>query len=757
MGQINLGLAIHNHQPVGNYPFVFEQVYHDAYLPFLEALERHPGVRVSLHNSGCLLDWILANRPEYVERVAALCARGQVEVMTGGYYEPILPMIPESDKLGQIAKLSEAVQRLFGQRPTGLWLTERVWEPHLPAPLARAGVRWTLVDDSHFLRLGMAEAGLDGYFVTEEEGLPLKVYPGSQFLRYAIPWKTVEEVIEYLREQASDEPGRIIILGDDGEKFGSWPTTYAHCWEKGWVDDFFTALEKNADWIKTVTIGEHAERYPGRGIVYLPTASYSEMMEWAMPTLARVEFARLKREAEDSGREDLLRYLQSGFWRYFLVKYPEANAMHKRMLRAHKKVEEAAVRSDASAARDALWSGQCNCPYWHGVFGGLYLRHIRWATHRQLIAAERQADSLLHRKAGWLEVRREDLDYDGRPEVLVQTADLSLCFHPHLGGMLSEWDVRRHDWNLLNVLSRRREAYHEPLLEAERGGSEAEHAAGDGSGAVHSIHDEVAAKEPGLGALLAFDAHRRGGLQEQLLPPEASLSGYAAGAFARGADFLLGSWQASVEQAKEEVTVRLERRGALTLGDQPYALRLEKAVTAQRSGQQVAVRYRVANEGQEVSFLLASEWNVNPIQAPDGDDRIQTLHVKGRKRSLAEAGQADGVRRVAVAGSAGVALAAELAQPCTLWHFPVESVSNSEGGLERVNQGACLVFLFPLRLKSGQSREVSFTWTIDEEEAVPKRAGRPATLRRAQGTALRQAQRATSPGRPASRGAGRGR
>jgi hypothetical protein len=713
MGQIYLGLAIHNHQPVGNYPFVFEQVYHDAYLPFLEALEQHPNVRISLHISGPLMDWLLPNRPEYARRLAALCARGQVEMMTGGYYEPILPMIPESDKLGQIAKLSQTVQRLFGQEPTGLWLTERVWEPHLAAPLARAGVRWTLVDDSHFLRLGMAESDLDGYSITEEDGLPLKVYPGSQLLRYAIPWKTVEEVIEYLREQSSEEPGRILVLGDDGEKFGSWPTTYTYCWEKGWMEDFFAALEENADWLKTIPLGEHAERYPARGIVYLPTASYSEMMEWALPTPARVEFARLAREAKDSGREDLLRHLQSGFWRYFLVKYPEVNAMHKRMLRVHKKVEQAAAHGNASAARDALWSGQCNCPYWHGVFGGLYLRHIRWATHRQLIAAERQADRLLHRKTDWLEVRREDLDYDGRPEVLVQTADLSLCFHPYLGGMLSEWDVRRHDWNLLNVVSRRREAYHEPLLEAEGAAAGLRQPTGDDTGAVRSIHDEVSAKEPGLAALLAFDPHRRGGLQEQLLPHGASLPDYAASAFALAGDFLLSAWQESVKKTAEEITVRLERRGTLTLGDQSFPLRLEKAVTVLRRGQQVAVRYRVENVGQEVAFLLASEWNLNPIQAPDGDDRIQTLRVKGKKRSLAESGQAERVRRAAVVGSAGVALVADLAQPCTLWYFPVESVSNSEGGLERVNQGACLAFLFDLRLAPGESRELSLTWTVD--------------------------------------------
>ncbi len=714
MGHIYLGLAIHNHQPVGNYPFVFEQVYHDAYLPLLEALERHPSVKVSLHYSGSLLDWIRDNRPDFVGRVATLVGRSQVEVMTGGYYEPILPMIPDSDKLGQIDKLSRTVRELFGQEPTGLWLAERVWEPHLPAILAQAGARWTVVDDSHFRRLGMSESDLAGYFITEENGLALKVYPGSQLLRYIIPWKTVEDVVDYLRGQASEEPGRILVLGDDGEKFGSWPTTYTHCWEKGWMEDFFAALERNADWLETIPLGEHSERYPALGTVYLPTASYSEMLEWSLPTPARVEFARLAREAKDSDREDLLRHLQSGFWRYFLVKYPEANAMHKRMLRVHRKVEEAAAHGDASAARDALWSGQCNCPYWHGVFGGLYLRHIRWATHRRLIVAEREADSLLHNSDAWLEVRREDLDFDGQPEVLIQSADLSLCLHPHLGGMLSEWDLRRYDWNLLNVLSRRREAYHEPLLEGEGAAAGLRQPTGDDTGAVRSIHDEQQTKEEGLAAFLAFDPHRRGGLQEQLLPPEATLSDYAASRYAPHDDFLLGPWQAAVHQTNDKVTVRLDRHGRLTLDDQSFPLRLEKALTVPRQGEQVAVRYHVENEGPEVRFVLASEWNLNAVQAPDGDDRIQHLRLEGEERPLAEAGEAENVRRAAVFGSAGVGLVAELGQPCTLWHFPVESVSNSEGGLERVNQGACLAFLFDLHLAPGESRDLLFVWRVEQ-------------------------------------------
>src|SRR5581483_2327034 len=114
--RLRLGLVLHNHQPVGNYGFVIEQVYHQAYEPMLAALERHPHVKVALHTSGCLFDWIGPSRPDYISRLRALVARGQVELLTGGYYEPILPAVPDDDKRGQITKLTAYIERTFGHR-----------------------------------------------------------------------------------------------------------------------------------------------------------------------------------------------------------------------------------------------------------------------------------------------------------------------------------------------------------------------------------------------------------------------------------------------------------------------------------------------------------------------------------------------------------------------------------------------------------------------------------------------------------------
>src|SRR3989304_1489554 len=49
------------------------------------ALEGHPGVRVGLHYSGPLLEWLLAERPRTIERLQALVARGQGGVLGGGW------------------------------------------------------------------------------------------------------------------------------------------------------------------------------------------------------------------------------------------------------------------------------------------------------------------------------------------------------------------------------------------------------------------------------------------------------------------------------------------------------------------------------------------------------------------------------------------------------------------------------------------------------------------------------------------------
>ena len=197
--KLHLVLLVHAHQPVGNFDHVFEQSYARCYLPFVDVLERHPSVHVGLHYSGPLLTWIDQHHPEYFERLKAMVAKGQVEMVGGGFYEPILISIPPADQHEQIVQLADYVERHFGNRPTGAWLAERVWEPQLASVLAEAGVAYTVLDDIHFLSAGFEQEELFGDYIAEDKGQTIRIIPGQKSLRYLIPWDTVDKVMVHLQ------------------------------------------------------------------------------------------------------------------------------------------------------------------------------------------------------------------------------------------------------------------------------------------------------------------------------------------------------------------------------------------------------------------------------------------------------------------------------------------------------------------------------------------------------------------------------
>ena len=249
MKTVNFIFGIHNHQPVGNFDRVIEDAYRRSYLPFVEVLEAFPDIHISLHYSGCLLEWLEEKHPEFIERIVSLVKRGNVEILSGGFYEPILAMIPERDRVGQIEMMNRYIKNRFGYVPEGLWLTERVWEPDLPRAISEAGIKYVAVDDYHFLSNGFFKDQLTGYFVTEDSGKKVGIFPISQDLRYAIPFKDPEFTVEYLKSYATEDGSICIVMADDGEKFGVWPGTYRTAYEEKWLERFFKLLVDNKDWL----------------------------------------------------------------------------------------------------------------------------------------------------------------------------------------------------------------------------------------------------------------------------------------------------------------------------------------------------------------------------------------------------------------------------------------------------------------------------------------------------------------------------
>jgi len=710
MTPVDFVFATHNHQPVGNFDHVIEDAYARAYAPFLAALERHPGVRWVLHQPGLLWQWIESHHPDYLERVHALVRRGQVELMSGGFYEPILPAIPPADRHGQIVRSNAWIERRFGVRPRGAWLAERVWEPHLAETLADAAIDYTVLDDSHFKSAGITSAQLDGYWVTEENGRTLAVFPISQALRYAIPFRPPAETIAILRACAT-APSRaaapVLVLADDGEKFGVWTNTHKLCYEDGWLDAFFAALEAESEWLRVRTFSEVLDRTQPRGRTYLPTASYAEMMEWALPPPAQRQLQRaLQRVATpgagadhgDHDADDLRLFVRGGFWRNFLAKYAESNWLHKRMLDTSRRVAAAAARwgDDHGAVRrgrEALWKSQCNCGYWHGLFGGLYLPHLRGALYEQLLEAEAALATLESPPA----FESIDLDADQRPEIILRNDVLQAFVKPDEGGAVFELDARAQRFNLLDLMTRREEAYHDRLRDLAAQEHGAGEASSTGPGAAVSIHDLVAVKEPGLERRLFYDVYRRGSFIDHALASEATIERFVDATLPELAD-LPG---APYPWARDGDALRCERTTALLLPGTP---RLHVGKRLHLAGNALHADYELTHDGVElVEFVFAVELAVN-FRAGDAPDRW--FEVPGRTledRRLGSTGSLAGVQRIdAVDTWIGLRAVFETSRTGEVWRMPIETVSMSESGFERVYQGSALLFRFPLRLEPGQ-------------------------------------------------------
>ena len=77
MSQVRLILALHNHQPVGNFDGVFEEAYRTSYRPFLDVLANYPEIPFALHTSGPLLEWLVDKHPEYIARLRPWSSRAE--------------------------------------------------------------------------------------------------------------------------------------------------------------------------------------------------------------------------------------------------------------------------------------------------------------------------------------------------------------------------------------------------------------------------------------------------------------------------------------------------------------------------------------------------------------------------------------------------------------------------------------------------------------------------------------------------------
>jgi alpha-amylase len=399
-------------------------------------------------------------------------------------------------------------------------------------------------------------------------------------------------------------------------------------------------------------------------MVTLPCASYPEMEEWS-----------------------------AGNFRNFLIKYPEAQTMHQKMLwisQRLEKLETPRTQRILQETRERLYRAQSNDAYWHGVFGGLYLRHLRRSVYAELLQAEHLLDAFERRgKKSWVEGRIIAQDFGHAGEVALRSPSVSLLLNPRQGGQLVEWSDKELGLNLLDTLTRRPEPYHKKAQVAHQ----VPIGAATGPETIHERHDTgFKGAEP-----LVYDRYRRAGLIDHALAPDSKVQDFALGIVKELVDFVGEPYEERLVRSGNRASAILTRQGHIRMDEADHPLVLKKRVTVPPRGKKVTITYQLVNRSSRMlAFLFGSELNLN----------LKDAHVN-------RVGEVEGVRRFSVTDPAfRLRVSLSFSHPARLWYFPLETLSDSERGLERTYQGVNITSLWQLALSAGKRWQVTETLNL---------------------------------------------
>ena len=650
---VSLLFGVHAHQPVGNFPEVLADAHLRCYQPFLHVLYRYPDFCFAMHISGWLLDYLIDHYPEDMELLREMVARGQVELFGAGDTEPVLAVIPNRDRIGQIQTFSDKLEMKLGQRPQGAWLTERVWEATVVPALADCGIRYVIVDDYHFLCAGKTNAELDGYFTTEEDGRKLDLFPISEALRYRLPFSPADEVVAYIESLAKSstvDGGNAAIYFDDIEKFGIWPETYQWVYEKRWLDKFVQGVLASSR-IRTQHYRDYHTAGKTRGVVYLPTTSYIEMNEWTLPAQPANAYADLVQQAKKAGwYERDKAFLRGGIWKNFFSRYPESNWMHKRMLSLSARLATLPERQCTPIMKHKLYESQANDAYWHGLFGGLYLPHLRRAVYRAIVELEAMLDACMPRPARFM----EDIDLDGTEEIFLQNGVIQAVLKLDGDGSICELDSYVLKHNFGDTLRRQAEHYYRRIH--QNGNS----ALGYSGAGIASAHERVSFKQEIDPVDMEADDHARGLFMDRL----------------NGA---------LVNYRHEPSTIH----GACFWAD-VFPLHIKK--NYKLADNRLLVSYRFAGE---VEGVFSTEINLAMPSCDGWSGRyIHQDQIPGGFGQLLELSAMTDI--TLDDDELGGSIALNVSSPAALRAQPYYSVSQSEGGFEKIMQAVTLKLEWPV-------------------------------------------------------------
>ena len=407
-------LGTYNTMPDGASGKVFELTYQRSWRPFLSSLYKFQNISAVLYYSGIVLQWIEENHPEFLLLLEEMASRKQIELLGGGFFNPLFPILQPSDKIGQIEMLTTYLRKTFGRRPAGGWLYEYSWDAGLPVIFRNSGLGYTFLPAGILDEAGFIEDGRFDPLVTEDQRKLLYIFPVFDLdANSGIPLP-FERALEGLMDS---HPGcRLYTMMVDGHSVpGMWESSGLESPDV-MFEKSFAWFQKNCLDIETVTAQSYSRTLKNAKLFYLSSCASARLGSG---------FKKLSGGSSQLCAPSLPKQL--------ILQNPFSKRLYDKMYHVHSLMT--LLRGDKArkkSAQEDLWRSQNGEAYWEGEVGGVRRPEVRISAFRALIEAEKATRVHGSFSPG---IVMDDIDCDGEKEVLYQAADMNCYIHERGAGI----------------------------------------------------------------------------------------------------------------------------------------------------------------------------------------------------------------------------------------------------------------------------------------------------------------------------------
>ncbi|MBI9103450.1 MAG: DUF1926 domain-containing protein [Spirochaetales bacterium] len=425
MSKTRLVLGIINSQPLGLQQDYYEAVYQNYYKPCLTVLSEFPDIPFVLYYSGPLLDWLEVKHPEATMLINDMVKRKQVELLGGGFYEPLLSIIPNSDRSGHIELQTIQIRKRFGRRPRGGWIGEMVWEPGLPLSLKNSGLDYTFLDDTYLKAAGVKSDEMNYPCLTEEQGKTIMIFPLDSELKSYLLENSPADSFAYLKLrlkslEKKDPRGRIRVLSlfFKGEEWNGVEGGSR-------LRELLVLLQKNRKELNIDLPSHYTRVTTPLKKIYFPALMPGKMIH----------------DKKDIPRHDTARSL--------VTTYPEINLLYSKLLYVNNQIRQ--IRGDKSRKKSAqlgIWKAQQNRIFWYPKDEGNTYRYVRQSAYHDLIQAE-----IHSRESGIFQPNMVKYDFTmkGTPDFMFQGTQVNAYISSE-GAKVFELDYLPKPWNYQDTI-----------------------------------------------------------------------------------------------------------------------------------------------------------------------------------------------------------------------------------------------------------------------------------------------------------------